>query len=106
VDGACSGNGTLGARAGVGIFFGPGSKFNIAERLAMSRTATSQKAELVAVARAMETIGLQVLPERRVLVISARGGHDPRAVSDVMHMRLIVVTDSSMYNPKLLPQSY
>ncbi|KAH6722018.1 ribonuclease H-like domain-containing protein [Leptodontidium sp. MPI-SDFR-AT-0119] len=94
-DGACSGNGAPGARVGMGVFFGPGSKFNLAERLTISGNPTSQKAELEAVASAMETIRTTILPDRRGIVLGSKGGHNPRAVFDVMHMRLIIVTDSS-----------
>jgi hypothetical protein len=31
------------------------------------------------------------------MVKEAKGGHDPRTVSDIMHLRLVVVTDSSAY---------
>ncbi|KAK0100881.1 hypothetical protein ONS95_007326 [Cadophora gregata] len=94
-DGACSENGSSGARGGLGVFFGPHSKFNFAEFLAVSGTPTNQKAELEAVARAMEDVRRKVLPNRRSIVTSSKGGHDPRAVSAVMRMRLIIVTDSS-----------
>ncbi|KAH7356983.1 ribonuclease H-like domain-containing protein [Rhexocercosporidium sp. MPI-PUGE-AT-0058] len=94
-DGACSGNGTPDARGGLGIFFGPGSKFNLAERLAVSGNPTNQKAELEAVALAMQTVHTKTLLDRREIILGSTGSHDPRAVSDVMHMRLIVVTDSS-----------
>ncbi|KAF4636562.1 hypothetical protein G7Y89_g1525 [Cudoniella acicularis] len=94
-DGACSGNGTPNARGGLGVFFGPGSKFNFGELLTGSGTVTNQKAELAAVARALETVRSKILPARRIMVKEAKGSHDPRAVSDVMHLRLIVVTDSS-----------
>ncbi|KAG4435370.1 hypothetical protein IFR05_009156 [Cadophora sp. M221] len=94
-DGACSGNGAPGARGGLGAFFGIGSKYNLAERLAISGNPTSQKAELEAVARAMETVRTTILPDRRGIVVGSKGGHNSRAVSDIMHMRLIIVTDSS-----------
>ncbi|TVY13740.1 Ribonuclease H1 [Lachnellula arida] len=94
-DGACSGNGTPNARGGLGVFFGPGSKFNFAEPLSESGVHTSQKAELAAVARALQTIKFQVLQARHIMVKNAEGGHDPRAVSDVLGLRIIVVTDSS-----------
>lgn len=102
-DGACSPNsGTAAARAGLGVFFGPESKFNISERYTESSLHTSQKAELAAVARALEIIRLDVLPERRNMVTSANGGHNPRAVKDVTHPRLVVVTDSSAYTHLIL----
>lgn len=97
-DGACSGNGTPSARGGVGVFYGPGSKFNMSQRLTYPGTATSQKAELAAAALAMETVRSKILPERRVMVKEAKGGHDSRAVADVMGVRLVIVTDSSMFH--------
>ncbi|KAJ7763091.1 ribonuclease H-like domain-containing protein [Mycena olivaceomarginata] len=51
VDGACSGNGTPSARAGVGIFFGPNSSHNVSE--AISGTQTSQRAEILAAIKAL-----------------------------------------------------
>lgn len=56
--------GIPGARGGLSIFFGPGSKFNFSEGLATSGNPTSQKAELEAVARAMETVRNKILPDR------------------------------------------
>ena len=101
-DGACSGNGAPDAPGGLGVFFGPGSKFNFSERLSESGAHTSQKAELAAVARALQTNRFQVLQARHIMVTNAEGGHDLRAVSDVLRLRLIVVTDSSMYFPTLI----
>lgn len=101
-DGACSCNGTPNAQGGLGVYFGPGSRFNFAERLSESGVHTNQKAELAAVARALQTVRLQVLQERHVMVANAEGGHDPLAVSDFLRLRLIVVSDSSMYSPTLI----
>ncbi|KZO97770.1 hypothetical protein CALVIDRAFT_562669 [Calocera viscosa TUFC12733] len=51
-DGACSGNGQLGARGGVGVYWGPGMT-NVAERLGGAQT--NNRAELIALVRALET---------------------------------------------------
>ncbi|KAF3491212.1 uncharacterized protein GIQ15_00729 [Arthroderma uncinatum] len=47
VDGACRGNGTGHAKAGVGVYVGPGSGFNESTPLNLDRP-TNQKAELLA----------------------------------------------------------
>ena len=95
VDGACSSNGSVNARAGVGIYFQDGSKFNISEAFTLQGVATNQRAELHAVARALEVVRTQVMPERRTHVSNAEGGHQPAAVRDTKRLRLIVTTDSS-----------
>ena len=79
VDGACSGNGTPLARAGVGIFFGPGSPHNVSE--AIAGTQTSQRAEIIAAIKALRkaatlfenviTIGKIVLLSDSNYVVSA-----------------------------------
>ncbi|KAJ7474862.1 ribonuclease H-like domain-containing protein [Mycena latifolia] len=51
IDGACAGNGTPSARAGVGIFFGPNSPHNVSE--AISGTQTNQRAEILAATKAL-----------------------------------------------------
>ncbi|TKX19470.1 ribonuclease-like protein 2 [Elsinoe australis] len=52
-DGSSRGNGTANAIAGVGVYFGPGDKRNVAEPLAGPRQ-TNQRAELTAILRALE----------------------------------------------------
>ncbi|EON61779.1 hypothetical protein W97_00995 [Coniosporium apollinis CBS 100218] len=52
-DGSSLGNGKNGAIAGVGVFFGPGDKRNVSEPLPGSRQ-TNQRAELTAIARALD----------------------------------------------------
>ncbi|RDW87524.1 hypothetical protein BP5796_03218 [Coleophoma crateriformis] len=94
-DGACPGNGTPDARGGLGIFFGPDSTFNLAERLRDPGIQTSQKAELAAVTRALEIIRSDILPRRRIMVTGAEGGCSQDAVSDAMNLRAVVATDSS-----------
>ncbi|KAJ1925492.1 Ribonuclease H1 [Coemansia sp. S142-1] len=54
-DGASSKNGKKGARAGVGVYFGALDPRNISESLAGPRQ-TNQRAELMAVLRAIETV--------------------------------------------------
>ncbi|KAJ7457289.1 ribonuclease H-like domain-containing protein [Mycena galericulata] len=56
VDGACSGNGTQSARAGVGIFFGPNSPHNVSESI--SGTQTSQRAEILAATKALQKVSV------------------------------------------------
>ncbi|EJU05260.1 hypothetical protein DACRYDRAFT_19826 [Dacryopinax primogenitus] len=51
-DGACSGNGRAGATGGIGVYWGPGMK-NISERLPGAQT--NNRAELIALVRALET---------------------------------------------------
>lgn len=94
-DGACLMNGTSAARAAIGVHFGQQSKFNISELFNLSGQHSNQRAELHAVARALEVVRTHVLPERRRHTERAKGGHDKRAVRDTMHLRLIITTDSS-----------
>ncbi|KAI5306691.1 replication factor A protein 2 [Ascosphaera pollenicola] len=54
-DGACSGNGRVSGRAGIGVYFGPNDLRNIAEPLSGTRQ-TSARAELAAIARALEIV--------------------------------------------------
>ncbi|CAF9940908.1 MAG: hypothetical protein ALECFALPRED_008899 [Alectoria fallacina] len=62
-DGSSLGNGTAGAFAGIGVYFGPGDKRNISETLPGSRQ-TNQRAELTAISRALE-----IVPRNRHVVI-------------------------------------
>lgn len=52
-DGSSLRNGAAGARAGVGVYFGPGDSKNVSEALAGTRQ-TNQRAELTAILRALE----------------------------------------------------
>ncbi|ERT00041.1 ribonuclease HI [Sporothrix schenckii 1099-18] len=54
-DGSSLGNGKNGASAGVGVFFGPGDKRNISERL-KGPMQTNQRAELTAILRALQLV--------------------------------------------------
>lgn len=58
LDGACRGNGTVGAKAAVGVFFGKGNSHNRAEMLVNDPdiTWTSQRAELWAASRAVRLV--------------------------------------------------
>lgn len=51
-DGCCSKNGQHGARAGIGVYWGPNHPLNVAERL--SGRQTNQRAELQAACKALE----------------------------------------------------
>lgn len=51
-DGCCSANGRSGARAGIGVFWGPNHPLNVAERLQGRQT--NQRAEIQAACRALE----------------------------------------------------
>ncbi|XP_062857475.1 ribonuclease H1 isoform X3 [Trichomycterus rosablanca] len=51
-DGCCSRNGKTGARAGIGVYWGPNHPLNVAERL--SGRQTNQRAELQAACKALE----------------------------------------------------
>ncbi|KAI4878539.1 hypothetical protein NFI96_034617, partial [Prochilodus magdalenae] len=51
-DGCCTGNGKTGARAGIGVYWGPDHPLNVAERLAGRQT--NQRAELQAACKALE----------------------------------------------------
>ncbi|KAK4542734.1 hypothetical protein LTR36_006306 [Oleoguttula mirabilis] len=64
-DGSSLANGQHNAIGGVGVYFGPGDKRNISEALAGSRQ-TNQRAELTAIARALE-----VAPrDRKIILLS------------------------------------
>lgn len=55
-DGACLGNGTQGARAGVGVWFGPGDARNLAQRVAAAHRQTNQTAEVLAALAALRAL--------------------------------------------------
>jgi ribonuclease HI len=70
VDGACSGNGTPAARAGMGVYFGPDSPLNISEPL--RGVQANQRAEICATIHAIKKI-IASVPVRwfsRVVVVS------------------------------------
>lgn len=54
-DGSCLGNGRVGAKAGVGVYFGPADVRNVSEPLEGSLQ-TNQRAELTAAIRAIQII--------------------------------------------------
>lgn len=62
-DGSSLSNGQAGARAGVGVFFGPGDAKNVSEALKGSRQ-TNQRAELTAISRALD-----IAPRHRQVTI-------------------------------------
>ncbi|KAJ3278496.1 hypothetical protein HK104_002289 [Borealophlyctis nickersoniae] len=53
-DGACSQNGSFGARGGYGVYFGPNSPYNVSKPL--QGPATNQRAELTAVIAAIHVV--------------------------------------------------
>jgi ribonuclease HI len=55
IDGACAGNGTQNARAAMGVYFGPDSRYNLA-RLLVGGPQTSQRAELNAAILALKRV--------------------------------------------------
>ncbi|KAJ7606632.1 ribonuclease H-like domain-containing protein, partial [Roridomyces roridus] len=70
IDGACAGNGTPSARAGVGVFFGPNSPHNLSEPI--TGTQTSQRAEILAATKALQQASLllrDVLTVGKVVLI-------------------------------------
>jgi len=85
-DGACINNGQPNAKAGVGVYFGLNSKYNICSPLQIPTAPTSQKAELYAILQAMQVIRKEVIPARSILVSCNR---------DKKRFRLVLVTDSS-----------
>jgi ribonuclease HI len=62
-DGSSLRNGATGARAGVGVYFGPGDRNNVSEALTGTRQ-TNQRAELTAILRAIE-----IAPRHRDITI-------------------------------------
>ncbi|KAK3821572.1 MAG: ribonuclease H-like domain-containing protein, partial [Benniella sp.] len=60
-DGSSLSNGKMGSRAGVGVFFGVDDPRNVSERL-NSEPQTNQRAELMAVYRALEVCGSDTIP--------------------------------------------
>ena len=81
--------------AGVGIYFGQGSQFNVSERVSDAERTTVQTTELAAVAKALETVRLKVLPHRRDLIDRRNGDNDVLLKTEAKYMRVIVATDSS-----------
>ncbi|KAF9011124.1 ribonuclease H-like domain-containing protein [Cyathus striatus] len=59
-DGACKGNGKVGCIAGIGVWWGPNDPRNIAERCPGDQT--NNRAELVAIVRALETTPISKRP--------------------------------------------
>lgn len=76
------------ARAGMGAYFGPNSRYSISEALPPpvdGSAPTSQKAELTAAARTLRTVCSRVVPARQALCMG----------QDATHFRLVMATDSS-----------
>jgi len=69
-DGACENNGQSKAAAGVGVYFGADDARNISEALPGS-TQTNQRAEMMAVIRALETINEEKSKPRGPVIIKS-----------------------------------
>lgn len=73
-DGSSQGNGKPGARAGLGVYFGPNDERNLAERLP-GIIQTNQRAELLAMLRAMELVpvtqGIKILTDSKYSIACA-----------------------------------
>lgn len=95
VDGSCSSNGTTDARGGIGVYFGSASKYNISESFILQGTATNQRAELHAIARALEVVRKQVMPARKLAIQATARGRDAEGIRDLVGTRVIITTDSS-----------
>lgn len=67
-DGACSNNGRVGARAGVGVWFGPDDERNISERL--PGTQTNQRAEMYAGLRALQIVKMTEEKETKIEIMT------------------------------------
>ncbi|KAL2073523.1 hypothetical protein VTL71DRAFT_10849 [Oculimacula yallundae] len=85
--------------AGLAVYFGPGSKFNFTDRLAIPPHSASPKpakdmAKLECVIWAMEIVRNRVLRDRHGVVAASKSEYNPKVRSDIMAMRLIVATDS------------
>lgn len=65
-DGACTGNGQRGSKAGYGVFFGEGSPYNVSEPL--EGRPTNQRAEMKAALEALSVIRERGLVAKRGLV--------------------------------------
>lgn len=58
-DGACSKNGAKGARAGIGVYFGEDDPRNVSEPLPAGERQTNNRAELLAIERAVDIVSLE-----------------------------------------------
>ncbi|KAI8321472.1 hypothetical protein GQ54DRAFT_261703 [Martensiomyces pterosporus] len=94
-DGASSKNGQVGAKAGVGVYFGYLDPRNVSEPLAGNRQ-TNQRAELTAIVRALEKV---MEHEEKPLETGSA------ALSGGLVKRIVVYTDS-MYSINCLTKWY
>jgi ribonuclease HI len=70
-DGACSHNqDAKKARAGLGVYFGPGDSCNLSEPLPSNERQTNQRAELLAAIRALEVVLAYSLETRPICLYS------------------------------------
>ncbi|OWP06184.1 hypothetical protein B2J93_823 [Marssonina coronariae] len=74
-DGACSNNGYQGARGGIGLFFGPGSKLNRSEEILVPGRLTNQRAELEAAVRALDVVRNIAIPYRHRYLVECMCQH-------------------------------
>ncbi|PVH83715.1 hypothetical protein DL98DRAFT_585181 [Cadophora sp. DSE1049] len=91
----CTGSGQRRARGGMGVFFGPGSKFNIMETCPRptNHHLSSDFCSLIAFLRALEKVRLFIWNDRYSLVSSSEGGNSSWAVAMTMAMRVVLATD-------------
>jgi len=94
IDGSCINNGQYNARAGVGVFFGPGNRLNLSERL-RGQNQTSCRAEIMAAIRALEITALvSVHPHTHSASVAEtiQRMSDARALAD-LYRNPTIVTD-------------
>ncbi|KAH8804187.1 ribonuclease H-like domain-containing protein [Flagelloscypha sp. PMI_526] len=87
VDGACKRNGQPNAKAGLGVFFGPGSPHNFSEPIPSTSLQTSQRAEILAAARAVKDFQAITMNDFSVntLVLITDSSYLVRAMTDQIH---------------------
>lgn len=76
-DGCCTKNGRKGARAGIGVYWGPGNSRNVSDRLEGKQT--NQRAEIMAAVTALETakdMGLKTLEIKTDSTYTIKGATD------------------------------
>jgi len=86
IDSICTNNGLPNARAVAGLYFGPGSSYNVSIPLTSDDKPTNQKAELWAGIHAMQITREKIVSDCAVHVYHSR---------NLAHFRLVLVTDSS-----------
>lgn len=96
-DGACPGNGSPQAYSGIGVSFHASSSFNLSEPMLLPEHEfhTSQKAELWAVIRALQTIRTEIAPTRSEHIHYAGAHCNCGCCRAIYRFRTVIVTDSS-----------